>query len=90
MIDANGDAVATTSSAQDYARTICKQMGYEWHQTTYTCHDVTDVTTLVTQATCEAAGHVWVAGTCYNRADFGDGYSRQGNEGNTDPGVLPK
>jgi hypothetical protein len=90
LVDENGDAVTTTSSAQDYARTICKQMGYEWHMADYTCNAITDVTTLVTQETCVAAGHVWVAGTCYDRRDFGDGYSRQGNEGNTDPGVLPK
>jgi hypothetical protein len=81
----------TTSSAQDYAATVCQQMGFDWEGApSYTCVDPVDVTTLLTQDTCAAAGHVWVAGTCYNKADFGDGYSRQGNEGNTDPDKLPK
>lgn len=76
-------AYTTNSSAQDYAATVCQQMGYDWKPVLRTCVAAQDVTTLTTQATCTAAGHVWVAGTCYNKADFGDGYSRQGNEGNT-------
>lgn len=80
-------AFGTVSSAQDYAATVCRQEGYDWITPDMTCVAKADVTTLVTQATCAAAGHVWVAGTCYDKADFGDGYSRQGNEGdvNTQP-----
>lgn len=80
-------AYGTVSSAQDYAATVCRQHGYDWITPTMVCQAKTDPTTLVTQATCAAAGHVWVAGTCYDKADFGDGYSRQGNEGdvNTQP-----
>jgi hypothetical protein len=89
-------AFTTNSSAQDYAATVCQQMNFDWVKidlgtpaNNFSCFAKADVTVFGTQQNCADAGHVWVAGTCYNKADFGDGYSRQGNEGNT-KNKLPK
>ena len=90
LVDVDGNAVTTNSSAQDYAAVVCQQMDFDWSGApAYTCQAKVDVTGLTTQADCADAGHVWVAGTCYNKADFGDGYSRQGNEGDT-KNKIPK
>lgn len=84
-----GNNFATTSTAQQYAETVCKQYGYYWEKATMTCKVYVDPATLITKATCLADGHVWIAGACYDGADFGDGQSRTA-QGAQDPTVAPK
>jgi hypothetical protein len=69
------------SGAVDYARTTCKQYGHQWVSIdssgtpVYTCVAWADPTGF-TQDQCTDGGHVWIAGTCYDGAEFGDGMNR--------------
>lgn len=80
---------ATTSTAQDYAETTCVQYGFYWDKANQDCVVYTDPATLTTQATCVAEGHIWIAGNCYDGADFGDGHNRDVSF-QQDPTDLPK
>ena len=79
----------TTSSELDYAKTTCIQFGHRWNPTLRTCIADNAHGGYVTKATCVDNGHVWIAGTCYDGADFGDGMNRDGSF-QQDPTQKPK
>lgn len=68
----------TQSGAVDYAKTTCLQYGHRWNPVARTCIADNDHTGLG-QTACIAAGHVYIAGVCYDGADFGDGQNRSGS-----------
>jgi len=79
----------TTSSALQYAELTCKQYGHRWNSGLRTCIADSDHSVLTTKADCISAGHVWIAGACYDGADFGDGHNREGSF-QQDPTVVFK
>lgn len=79
-------------SPLDHAKTLCRQAGLVWNPTLNAgvggC-EVDGSGGHATQAACEGNGYVWIAGTCYNPNDFGDGHSRLAKTA-TDPLAVPK
>jgi len=89
-----GDHYNTTGTERDYARTTCKQFGFDWVEyngagaLTQECQS-NAVVAGDDQATCEGKGHVFIAGTCYDGADFGDGHNQKSSF-QQDPNQQPK
>jgi len=64
-----GDAYTDLQKEQ-----ICELHGYFWDGSACVSFASVDFgATYTTQATCDAAGGVWLAGTCYSPASFGNG-----------------
>lgn len=76
----------------DYARTSCSLVGGVWNPTLNAgaggC-EADDSASHLTQTACESNGYVWIAGTCYNPNDFGDGQDRLAKTA-TNPLAVPK
>lgn len=88
----DGQTGSSNGSQRDYLANACRNLDYIWKYDTNTCIASPSGATLdalVTQATCVAAGYVWIAGTCYNPNDFGDGHNRNATT-QEDPNVAPK
>jgi len=87
-----GKTGSSNGSKRDYLANACRNLGYIWNYKDNTCVVAPDQATLdaiTTQSACLAAGYTWIAGTCYNPNDFGDGQNRAATA-QQDPNVAPK
>lgn len=85
----DGQTASSNGTNRDYLANACRNLDYIWKYDTNTCVVEPTLTALTTQSTCVAAGCVWIAGTCYNPNDFGDGHNRNATS-QQDPNVDPK
>jgi hypothetical protein len=87
-----GKTGSSNGSKRDYLANACRNLGYIWKYDTNTCvasPTQAELDLLTTQVACKNAGFTWIAGTCYNPNDFGDGQNRAATA-QQDPNVAPK
>lgn len=84
-----GRTGSSNSSRVDFLANACQQVGGVFNYTTYVCTVPVDPATLTTQVLCAGAGYIWIAGSCYNPNDFGDGQNRNATA-QQDPNAAPK
>lgn len=87
-----GRTGSSNGSKRDYLANACRNLGYIWNYKDNTCSDAPTQAVLdaiTDQPSCLAAGYTWIAGTCYNPNDFGDGQNRAATA-QQDPNAVPK